>query len=218
VMDHATLTDNNGRKADFRNTILIMTTNAGSREMAARGIGFGAEGGDTRDSRKALERLFTPEFRNRLDATIFFDALSQEIIKQVVTKFLLELEGQVMDKHVTLEVSDAAKAWFAEHGYDKAFGARPMARLIQNTLKAPLANEILFGALQNGGVAHIDVEDDKIVVRCTPREIPAEAARAAEQAVDEDDGWDDADAQAAQDDDDEDDDDLDQEDEDDVFN
>jgi ATP-dependent Clp protease ATP-binding subunit ClpA len=196
VMDHATLTDNNGRKADFRNTILIMTTNAGSREMAARGIGFGAgEGGDNRDGRKALERLFTPEFRNRLDATIFFDALSPEIITQVVTKFLLELEGQVMDKHVTLEVTDAAKAWFAEKGYDKAFGARPMARLIQSTLKAPLANEILFGALQQGGVAHIDVKDGEIALSYTAREVPAEEARKAlsPEAADEDDGWEDVD-------------------------
>ncbi|HWN68374.1 MAG TPA: ATP-dependent Clp protease ATP-binding subunit ClpA [Haliangium sp.] len=199
VMDHATLTDNNGRKADFRNTILIMTTNAGSREMAARGIGFGAaEGGDNRDGRKALERLFTPEFRNRLDATIFFDALSPEIITQVVTKFLLELEGQVVDKHVTLEVTDAAKAWFAEHGYDKAFGARPMARLIQSTLKAPLANEILFGALQQGGVAHIDVKDGEIAMTYKAREIPAEEARRALEpaAEDEDDGWENVDRAA----------------------
>jgi ATP-dependent Clp protease ATP-binding subunit ClpA len=203
VMDHATLTDNNGRKADFRNVILIMTTNAGSREMAAGRIGFGSEGGgDTRDSRKALERLFTPEFRNRLDATIFFDALSPEIITQVVIKFLLELEGQVMDKHVTIELTDAAKAWFAERGYDKAFGARPMARLIQTTLKAPLANEILFGALQQGGVAHVDVtegEVPEIRVTCTPRELPPEEARKGQEleASDEDDGWEDVGATAA---------------------
>ncbi|WP_428261967.1 ATP-dependent Clp protease ATP-binding subunit ClpA [Haliangium sp.] len=193
VMDHATLTDNNGRKADFRNVILIMTTNAGSREMAAARIGFGAEGGDQRDGRKALERLFTPEFRNRLDATIYFDSLAPEIITRVVDKFLDELEGQVVDKHVTLDVSDAAKAWFAEHGYDKAFGARPMARIIQSTLKAPLANEILFGELQRGGVAHIDVADDEITVTCTARVIPPEELARAESpdASDEDDGWED---------------------------
>ena len=218
VMDHATLTDNNGRKSDFRNAILIMTTNAGSREMAARGIGFGAaDGGDNRDGRKALERLFTPEFRNRLDATIFFDALSPDIITQVVSKFLLELEGQVVDKHVALEVTDAAKAWFAERGYDKAFGARPMARLIQSTLKAPLANEILFGALQQGGVAHIDVEDGEIAMRYTPREIPAEEARRALEptAADDDDGWEDVDRADDPDDDDPDDDDPDDDDPDD---
>ena len=193
VMDHATLTDNNGRKSDFRNTILIMTTNAGSREMAAGRIGFGLAAGlaDTSEGRKALERLFTPEFRNRLDATIFFDALSEEVITRVVSKFLTELEGQIFDKHVTLEVTDAAKAWFAENGYDKAFGARPMARLIQKTLKAPLANELLFGELQSGGVAKIDLVEGEIRVICQPREIPPEELERAAQpdASDEDDGW-----------------------------
>ncbi len=169
VMDHATLTDNNGRKADFRNVILIMTTNAGSREMASIKIGFGEGGiGDNRDGKKALERIFTPEFRNRLDATVFFDALPIEVIKRVVVKFLDEVDGQLAEKHVHLEVSDAAKLWFAEHGYDKAMGARPMARIIQNTLKAPLANEILFGKLKEGGIAHVDVVDDKIVIECEP--------------------------------------------------
>jgi ATP-dependent Clp protease ATP-binding subunit ClpA len=170
VMDHATLTDNNGRKSDFRNVVLIMTTNAGSREMAASKIGFGDEKtGDNRDGRKALERMFTPEFRNRLDATVFFDSLPIEVIKRVVGKFLDELDGQLAEKHVQLEVSEAARTWFAEHGYDKAMGARPMARIIQNTLKAPLANEILFGKLTNGGVAHIDVDaKGDIVITCDP--------------------------------------------------
>ncbi len=220
VMDHASLTDNNGRKSDFRNVILIMTTNAGSREMAAARIGFGSgDSGDSRDGRKALERLFTPEFRNRLDATIFFDSLSPDVIKRVVTKFIQELEGQLIDKHVTLEVSEAARAWFAEHGYDKAFGARPMARIIQNTLKAPLANAILFGDLQQGGVAYIDVGpaaagdseggdgaatdpadgdgdgdgdgEQEITLRFAAREISPEELAAAESAdsTDEDDGW-----------------------------
>jgi ATP-dependent Clp protease ATP-binding subunit ClpA len=171
VMDHATLTDNNGRKADFRNVILIMTTNAGSREMATTKIGFGEGGiGDNRDGKKALERLFTPEFRNRLDATVFFDALPLEVIKKVVDKFLAQLEGQLTEKHVHLEVSEAARTWFAEHGYDKAMGARPMARIIQSTLKAPLANEILFGNLKEGGVAHIDAVNDEIVIRCVAAE------------------------------------------------
>ncbi len=171
VMDHATLTDNNGRKADFRNVILIMTTNAGSREMASVKIGFGEGGiGDNRDGKKALERLFTPEFRNRLDATVFFDALPIEVIKKVVDKFLAQLEGQLTEKHVHLEVSEAARTWFAEHGYDKAMGARPMARIIQSTLKAPLANEILFGNLKEGGVAHIDAVNDEIVIRCVAAE------------------------------------------------
>jgi len=170
VMDHATLTDNNGRKSDFRNVVLIMTTNAGSREMAAGKIGFGDEKtGDNRDARKALERMFSPEFRNRLDASVFFDSLPMEVIKRVVGKFLDELDGQLAEKHVQLEVSDAARTWFAEHGYDKSMGARPMARIIQNTLKAPLANEILFGKLVHGGVAHVDVDDKgDIVITCDP--------------------------------------------------
>ncbi|MBK9069618.1 MAG: ATP-dependent Clp protease ATP-binding subunit ClpA [Myxococcales bacterium] len=167
VMDHATLTDNNGRKADFRNVILIMTSNAGSREMAAMKIGFGDSGVVSSDGKKALEKVFTPEFRNRLDATVMFDALSPEVITKVVTKFIDQLEGQLAEKNVTLEVSDAAKAWFALRGYDKTMGARPMARLIQSTLKAPLANEILFGKLVGGGTAAIDVKDDEIVVECT---------------------------------------------------
>jgi ATP-dependent Clp protease ATP-binding subunit ClpA len=165
VMDHATLTDNNGRKSDFRNVILIMTTNAGSREMAAAKIGFGGDGPGNADAKKALERLFTPEFRNRLDATVFFGPLPFEVIKRVAQKFLDQLEGQLQDKKVHLDVSDAAKAWFAEHGYDAAMGARPMGRLIQTTLKAPLANEILFGDLIHGGVAHVDVVDGKVVIQ-----------------------------------------------------
>ncbi|NVB79521.1 MAG: ATP-dependent Clp protease ATP-binding subunit ClpA [Kofleriaceae bacterium] len=166
VMDHATLTDNNGRKSDFRNVILIMSSNAGSREMAAGRIGFGDSVADTKDGKKALERVFTPEFRNRLDATVFFDALPIEVIRKVARKFLDELDGQLAEKKVSLEVSPAAIDWFVEHGYDKAMGARPMARLVQNTLKAPLANEILFGKLTSGGVAHVDVKDGQIDIHC----------------------------------------------------
>ena len=166
VMDHATLTDNNGRKADFRNVVLIMTSNAGSREMAVGKIGFGDSVADHRDGKKALERVFTPEFRNRLDGTIFFDALPPSVIQKVVTKFIDELDGQLAEKKVNLEVTDAARAWFAEHGYDKAMGARPMARLIQNTLKAPLANELLFGKLIDGGTAIVDAVNGEIVVNC----------------------------------------------------
>ena len=170
IMDHATLTDNNGRKADFRNVVLIMTTNAGSRELEQGRIGFGDSVGDSSQSSKALERLFTPEFRNRIDATIFFDSLPPSVIRRVVTKFLDELDGQLSDKHVTIEVTDAAKDWFGVEGYDKKFGARPMARLIQNKLTAPLATEILFGKLHNGGTAHIDAVDGEITVECEPRE------------------------------------------------
>ncbi len=175
VMDHATLTDNNGRKSDFRNVVLIMTTNAGSREMAANKIGFGDEGtGDLKDGKKALERLFSPEFRNRLDGTIFFDHLSKEIILRVVDKFLDEVDGQLAEKRVELHVSDEVKAWFAEHGYDRAFGARPMARLIQDKLKVALADELLFGKLEHGGVAHVSLENGEIKVRCESAPAPTE--------------------------------------------
>jgi ATP-dependent Clp protease ATP-binding subunit ClpA len=170
VMDHATLTDNNGRKADFRNVILIMTTNAGSRELESMKIGFGGGSGDNRDSKKALERLFSPEFRNRLDATIFFGKLPPEVIRMVVDKFLTELEGQLQEKNVAIEVSEAARDWFAKHGYDDKFGARPMARLIEEQVKVGLADELLFGKLEHGGVARIDCVDDKIVIECEARE------------------------------------------------
>ncbi len=168
VMDHATLTDNNGRKSDFRNVILIMSSNAGSREMALGKIGFGDSIADSKDGKKALERVFTPEFRNRLDATVFFDSLPIEVIRKVARKFLDELDGQLAEKKVQLEVSPAALDWFVEHGYDKAMGARPMARLVQSTLKAPLANEILFGKLINGGTAMVDLKDGAIDIRCEP--------------------------------------------------
>ncbi|HVV85168.1 MAG TPA: ATP-dependent Clp protease ATP-binding subunit ClpA [Kofleriaceae bacterium] len=169
VMDHATLTDNNGRKADFRNVVLIMTTNAGSREMSMAKIGFGGEQGtDLGAAKKALERLFTPEFRNRLDATVTFGGLPMDVIKRVAQKFIDELDGQLAEKKVQLEVSPAALTWFAEKGYDKAMGARPMGRVVADALKKPLANEILFGRLTGGGVAKVDVKDGEIVLDCEP--------------------------------------------------
>src|SRR6185503_9773694 len=168
VMDHATLTDNNGRKSDFRNVILIMSSNAGSREMALGKIGFGDSIADSKDGKKALERVFTPEFRNRLDATVFFDSLPVAVIRKVARKFLDELDGQLSEKKVQLEVTPAALDWFVEHGYDKAMGARPMARLVQTTLKAPLANEILFAKPTAGGIAFVDAKDGQIDIRCEP--------------------------------------------------
>jgi ATP-dependent Clp protease ATP-binding subunit ClpA len=173
VMDHAALTDNNGRKSDFRNVILIMSSNAGSREMALGKIGFGDSIADGKDGKKALERVFTPEFRNRLDATVMFGALPPEMIRKVARKFLDELEGQLQEKNVDLEVSEAAIDWFVEHGYDKAMGARPMSRLVQTTLKAPLANEILFGKLTSGGVANVDVKAGEITISCVAADLPA---------------------------------------------
>ena len=163
VMDHGTLTDNNGRKADFRNVILILTTNAGAETAARASIGF-TQQDHTTDAMEVIKKSFTPEFRNRLDAIIQFGRLSHEVIKSIVDKFLIELQAQLEDKHVTLEVTEAARGWLAERGYDVQMGARPMARLIQDKIKRPLAEEILFGELsEHGGVVHIDVDGDELV-------------------------------------------------------
>ncbi len=175
VMDHATLTDNNGRKADFRNVVLIMTSNVGSREMAQAKLGFGGgEGGDPKAGKAAFERMFTPEFRNRLDAVVYFDGLPMDVIKQVAQKFLDELDGQLSAKKVQLDVTPAAVAYFADKGYDKAMGARPMARVISDAIKKPLANEILFGQLVHGGVAKIDVVDGKVAITYQPAPPPTD--------------------------------------------
>jgi ATP-dependent Clp protease ATP-binding subunit ClpA len=164
VMDHATLTDNNGKKADFHNVILIMTTNAGAREMSDARIGFqkGQAGVSLGQARGAIERTFSPEFRNRLDAWIAFAPLSFETIERVVDKFILEVRAQLADKNVEIVLTERARKWLAEHGYDRLMGARPMARLIQEKIKAPLAEEILFGRLQSGGKAVVNVPDNDI--------------------------------------------------------
>ena len=164
VMDHATLTDNNGRKADFRHIVLIMTTNAGAREMAARAIGFGGRAGAER-SKEALEKLFSPEFRNRLDATVTFDPLGMDIIERVVDKFVIELDLQLNRRKVYLNLTHAARRYLAEKGYDQTFGARPMARLIHKEIKEALADELLFGRLQNGGKVVVDAADGALVFR-----------------------------------------------------
>ena len=164
VMDHGTLTDNNGRKADFRNVILIMTTNAGAENMNRASIGFTRQDHSS-DGMEAVKRMFSPEFRNRLDAIIQFGPLSEEVIKTVVDKFLTQLQAQLDDKKVTLEVDEAARQWLAEHGYDEKMGARPMARLIQEKLKKPLAEEVLFGSLSTGGGrVKVSVRDDDLSV------------------------------------------------------
>jgi ATP-dependent Clp protease ATP-binding subunit ClpA len=160
VMDHATLTDNNGRKADFRNVILIMTTNAGAQEMAAAAIGFGGRSNADKGP-KAIERLFTPEFRNRLDATVGFHSLPPEVVERIVDKFVMELDAQLNEKKVFLELTPAARKYLAAKGYDPTFGARPMARLIQQEIKRSLADEILFGRLKDGGKATIDLDGEK---------------------------------------------------------
>ena len=161
VMDHATLTDNNGKKADFRNIILSMTTNAGAREISGAPLGFGAQS-NAGKGKEAIEKMFSPEFRNRLDAMIVFNSLSMEIIERVVDKFIMELDQQLNERKVFLQLTAQARRWFAERGYDPAFGARPMARLIQNEIKRVLADEILFGKLQNGGKVTIDESEGKL--------------------------------------------------------
>jgi len=167
VMDHASLTDNNGKKADFRNAIVIMTTNAGARELSGKKLGFkqtesGGIGGTGSKAQGAIERTFSPEFRNRLDAWIAFEALSPDSVVRVVEKFINELRDQLADKNVTLELTEAGRAWLAEKGFDKMFGARPMARLIQSKIKEPLANQILFGSLQGGGQVVVDAKDAEL--------------------------------------------------------
>ncbi len=160
VMDHGQLTDHNGKKIDFRNVILIMTTNAGASEMAKSAIGFGSSK-RTGEDEEALNRLFTPEFRNRLDATIPFAPLPTEVIHQVVQKFVMQLEAQLSERNVTFDLSEPAIAWLAKNGYDEKMGARPLARVIQEHIKKPLANEILFGKLKKGGVVKVGTKTDE---------------------------------------------------------
>lgn len=162
VMDHGTLTDSNGRKADFRNVILIMTTNAGAEDISRASIGFSKQNHAT-DGMEAIKRMFTPEFRNRLDSIVQFSSLSLENIKTVVDKFLVQLQTQLDEKHVTIDISDAARQWLAENGYDEKMGARPMARLIQEKIKRPLAEELLFGSLsEGGGTVKVDLVGDEL--------------------------------------------------------
>jgi ATP-dependent Clp protease ATP-binding subunit ClpA len=163
VMDHATLTDNNGRKADFRNVILMMTSNAGSREMSAASIGFGQTHKDAQSKgKKAIEKLFSPEFRNRLDETITFNALNLEIMEMIVDKFIAELNQQLAIKKVALTISPAVRTWLAEKGHDPAYGARPLSRVVQTEIKDKLSDAILFGKLQNGGLVSLDLADDQL--------------------------------------------------------
>ena len=182
VMDHATLTDNNGKKADFRHVILIMTSNAGAREMAATAIGFGEQSNEGKDQ-QAIEKLFSPEFRNRLDGIVHFRPLPPEAVERVVDKFMKELIDQLAEKSVSISLTDNARRYLAEKGYDKTYGARPMARLIQSEVKQVLADEILFGQLQNGGTVEIDLGEDGLAFRYqsrtaakTDKAAPAESA------------------------------------------
>jgi ATP-dependent Clp protease ATP-binding subunit ClpA len=176
VMDHGTLTDNNGRKADFRNVILVMTTNAGAEDMARSGIGFTLQDASP-DGMQAIKRMFSPEFRNRLDAVIHFNSLDQRTVAKVVDKFVIEMEEQLQAKGVTLAVDEAARKLIAERGYDPKMGARPMARMVQETLKKPLAEELLFGRLVQGGHVRVTVKDGEFhmdIEPATPK-LPAPA-------------------------------------------
>ena len=168
VMDHAKLTDNNGREADFRNIVLVMTTNAGAFEASEKVVGFGGAAEPTSfasgRARQALERTFTPEFRNRLDAVVYFKGLPKDVIRKVVDKEVALLADMLADKQVRLELSEAARDWLAEHGYDPQMGARPMARLVEQKLKKPLAEAMVFGNLTEGGSALADLQDDDIVL------------------------------------------------------
>ena len=175
VMDHGTLTDNNGRKADFRNIIIIMTTNAGAELVSRRSIGF-VEQDHSTDGMEAITKMFSPEFRNRLDAIVQFSSLSPEVIKTVVDKFLVELQSQLDDKHVHLEIDDEARQWLADHGYDDKMGARPMARLIQEKLKKPLAEQVLFGDLsEGGGEVMVSVKNGEIAIAIEAKKQRAKA-------------------------------------------
>ena len=168
VMDHGTLTDNNGRKADFRNVVLVMTTNAGAQEAARASIGF-TEQDHSSDALEVLKKMFTPEFRNRLDAIIQFNSLPMEVIKTVVDKFLTELQAQLDAKKVELDVDESAREWLAREGYDEKMGARPMQRLIQEKIKRRLAEDILFGDLSDGGIVHVTEEDGDLGLAIEPR-------------------------------------------------
>ena len=190
VMDHATLTDNNGRKADFRQVVVIMTSNAGSREMSQATIGFagtggGAVGSDLREhsarsrSKSAIERIFSPEFRNRLDAIVTFNSLTYDVMETIVEKFILQLEAQLSERRIAFSLTPDARTWLAKKGYDQVFGARPLARVIQTEVRDRLTDEILFGRLEHGGMVTIGVAEDKLTFDIVPSPPTVEAAREA---------------------------------------
>jgi ATP-dependent Clp protease ATP-binding subunit ClpA len=188
VMDHATLTDNNGRKADFRQVVLIMTSNAGSREMSAGPIGFWESPTSERTidsrqkvsqqrSRQAIEKVFSPEFRNRLDAIVTFGALTPGVMETIVEKFILQLESQLAERRVAITLEAAAREWLGRKGYDPVYGARPLARVIQTEVRDPRTDEILFGQLEHGGTVIIDVNDDKLAFAYQPKAEEPQPAR-----------------------------------------
>ncbi|MDA0339747.1 MAG: AAA family ATPase, partial [Proteobacteria bacterium] len=176
IMDHGKLTDHSGKSVDFRNTILIMTTNAGATEMSQSSIGFGRGTKDDADD-EAIKKMFSPEFRNRLDAIIAFSHLSPEIVRRVVEKFVMQLEAQLSDRDVTFEITDAAADWIVDKGYDRLYGARPMGRVIQEHIKKPLADELLFGALAKGGHVVVKVEKGDLAFDIKSSEKPSKPSK-----------------------------------------
>ena len=161
IMDHGTLTDQNGRKVDFRNTIIVLTTNAGATDLAKPALGFNRDEREGED-KEAIDRLFNPEFRNRLDSIISFNSLPDKVIQKVVEKFILELESQLDNKNVFINISPDAASWLGKKGYDKNMGARPLSRLIQEKVKKPIAEEILYGVLEKGGTVNVSLKKDKL--------------------------------------------------------
>ncbi len=188
VMDHGKLTDNNGKVVDFRNVILIMTTNAGAQELSKSAIGFNRTHNEGADI-EAIEKMFTPEFRNRLDAIIPFAPLGKDVIRRVVDKFIMQLDGQLADRNVEIELSDAALDWLADRGYDSRYGARPLARVVQEHIKKPLADELLFGGLVGGGLVFVDVACDELTVsvKMLPQKALASGRKRAALPVPQDD-------------------------------
>jgi ATP-dependent Clp protease ATP-binding subunit ClpA len=184
VMDNGRLTDHHGKTVDFRNVVLIMTTNAGASDMARQGIGFGDVSKEDA-SDEAVKRMFSPEFRNRLDGIVPFGYLGKETIARVVDKFVLQLELQLAEQNVHIQFDSGAREWLGARGYDKLYGARPMARLIQEKVKQPLAEELLFGKLRHGGEVHVSVKDGQPAFELTPAppKLDRKAKKAAEEAA-----------------------------------
>jgi len=172
VMDHGKLTDHHGKTVDFRNVVLIMTTNAGAQEMSQQAIGF-QRGLKEGEDEEAIKRMFSPEFRNRLDATIGFGSLTPEIVARVVDKFILQLEVQLQDRNVEISLTDPARVWLAEKGYDKLNGARPLSRVIQEYIKKPLSEELLFGKLAKGGRVIVGMADNELTFTYEVQALPA---------------------------------------------
>ena len=189
VMDNGRLTDHHGKTVDFRNVVLVMTTNAGAADMASQGIGFGNVSKEDA-SEEAVKRMFTPEFRNRLDAIVPFGYLGKDTVGRVVDKFILQLELQLTEQNVDIQFDKAAREWLGDKGYDRLYGARPMSRLIQDRIKQPLAEELLFGKLADGGEVHVSVKDDKPSFELTPappkaKRKPAAGKKAAKKPGDD---------------------------------